>query len=710
MRAGPLDRTGGIILNLTGQVMQNLAAVLMSFGQQGPLSAKRRSLWYVGVVLIVLGALAVFASYGVAEQSLLGSLISVQFVSNMFFCRVILGKSVTLFMLVGTAVIVGGTLLCILNAPHVEHDLDEAEMERLYLRNPVFQRFLLGEAMVWILMDKLYSTYVDAQQRGHQKWGHEVLIPCMFVARAALPGSFSVVAAKNLAVLLRLTTEGRNMLGSPLLWLSLFFWLGGTAYWMRRMNHALALFNGAFIIPLCQVNWSCFTIVTGGVFFEEFKYFSWDNSLLFALGVCVNFAGVMMLQPPKKTSKVKDPDCGQTCPEETPVEAGEEQCAQMAALNSPYPPYPIRSRGRSVSKSSNCSGGSLSLISSASSPCPDLSARERKPPRLNTVGLIPLVLDGVQEERTESGPSSERNSLAVPANQGLMDRLAKLEEASMEQHILVLGKLNEVISALHLSKGVQPVPTMSSDTGTPLASGLSTPQPVPPEAPLPPSTPPPPLGPLSMLPSEGPGSDPCGEASLPVAQEPSTPPRVAPSPRPAGFSSPAAAHSPPPSQQSPPPVQSVSFPARALPSPPAESPRGVGSPPPPDTGPHSLPAIRPSPPAAEGHLPHAVAGVTFSPLAESSSPPLGRPCVALPSVPLATPQEMPPVPMLVPEPTQMAGRQVQLEPITLGKSGRSLPAVGRDRVPAERAPAAQRDCSLLLNSEGGVEEAGMPGA
>jgi len=291
------SRSAGIVLNVCGQVMQNLAALLMSHGQQGQSGGKKHQVWFVGVALLALGALAVFASYGAAEQSLLASLISVQFVSNVAFGRVLFGKEVTPPVYKGTAVIVCGTLLCILNTPHVERELGEEDIWRLLVDNPPFRGFLLCEAMVWLLIDRTYAMYSAAERRGEEPRGSGMLLPSTFVARAALPGSYSIVAAKTLATLIRLSASGKFRLGGILLWLSFALWLGGTVFWLSMMNLALARFDSGFVIPLCQVNWSFFTIVSGGFFFREFENFNFLQLLLFVLGACANFSGAMMLRP-----------------------------------------------------------------------------------------------------------------------------------------------------------------------------------------------------------------------------------------------------------------------------------------------------------------------------------------------------------------------------------------------------------------------------
>ena len=56
---------------------------------------KRFSLRQIGVTLFIVGNLATFASFGFAAQSLLASLESIQFVSNVFFVRYVHQEIVT---------------------------------------------------------------------------------------------------------------------------------------------------------------------------------------------------------------------------------------------------------------------------------------------------------------------------------------------------------------------------------------------------------------------------------------------------------------------------------------------------------------------------------------------------------------------------------------------------------------------------------------
>lgn len=318
-------RAVGVLLNSTGQVIQNLASVLMCLGQQPAKRADANSsvdhadpmipadpdgdddcrsmrwCWYVGVVLLVLGALCVFASYPFAEQSLLGALISLQFISNIAFGRLLLGADISFKALLGTLVVICGTTLCVSSAPKINpghHHLRIEELWMFALDNPPLWRFLIADCIVWLGLHELGRLYSEAKKSGAPLMMSNFVEPFTFIAKAAIPGAFSIVAAKNLSIIIAQYLRGHAQLTNPFLYLNLFIWLSGTSLWMRRMNAALGTFDGLFIIPLCQVTWSLCTILSGGFFFREFQSFDVQHLLAFGCGVCWNFLGVFLLQPP----------------------------------------------------------------------------------------------------------------------------------------------------------------------------------------------------------------------------------------------------------------------------------------------------------------------------------------------------------------------------------------------------------------------------
>ena len=109
----------------------------------------------------------------------------------------------------------------------------------------------------------------------------------------------------------------------------LFAWLASTAFWLTQMNKGLSKFDGLFIIPVLQVFWTFYSIVSGGIYFEEFDAFSPEQMLGFCSGVSVVFVGVYLLAPGgggEETIEIGDgDDASQT---------------EMMELNQPTTPTP----------------------------------------------------------------------------------------------------------------------------------------------------------------------------------------------------------------------------------------------------------------------------------------------------------------------------------------------------------------------------------
>lgn len=63
------------------------------------------------------------------------------------------------------------------------------------------------------------------------------------------------------------------------------------------MNEALGLYDPLFIIPLLQVNFILFAIISGGIYFKEFSYFKTINVIGFCVGVTLLVGGIFLLSP-----------------------------------------------------------------------------------------------------------------------------------------------------------------------------------------------------------------------------------------------------------------------------------------------------------------------------------------------------------------------------------------------------------------------------
>jgi hypothetical protein len=126
------------------------------------------------------------------------------------------------------------------------------------------------------------------------------ILPVIYAAQSAMLGSFSVVLAKALSSLLRTSFAGSVQLRYFGFYVILFLWVIAMLFWLTRMNKALKMFDGYVIIPVLQVFWIIFSILAGGLYYQEFQEFSVGSGFGFGAGVLVILVGVVMLARKKR--------------------------------------------------------------------------------------------------------------------------------------------------------------------------------------------------------------------------------------------------------------------------------------------------------------------------------------------------------------------------------------------------------------------------
>ena len=290
-------------------------------------------MWICGTIIFVTGSLLNFAAFAFAPQSILAALEGIQFVSNIFFARVILQKPISQRMYCGTATIVFGVIVTVLSASVVP--TLEASTRQLmnFWTLRLWHYYLISCVFLGMTTQIIYLLYTSCSgarlccgiiapslpAENHVK-------PWTYATFSAIFGTLSVVQAKVLSELLMLqVTNEENVFWGRLWWFTyatLFGWLLLTAVWLYRMvgvslqlyfdtniysqgfsltttkqNEAIRFFDPLFIIPLLQVNFIVFGIVSGIIFFQEYQAFRLVNWIGFVGGIILLIVGIFLLSP-----------------------------------------------------------------------------------------------------------------------------------------------------------------------------------------------------------------------------------------------------------------------------------------------------------------------------------------------------------------------------------------------------------------------------
>ena len=298
----------------------------------------RKKLWHIGAFILLAGSICTFVSFAYAPQSMLAALGSVQFLSNVFFARFVLSEEITLRVILATCIIIAGQVLIVVYSPHKTNNYDAHSLMSLYDRI-----FLTYMGILSIVGGGLIFTYRHFRRReaeGRELPHTDTVLPVTYAMSSAMVGTFSVLQAKCLSELLGRTLRGDNQLKFFFTWFVLFLWLFLTVFWLHRMNTALRLFDGVFIIPVLQVFWTLFAIMTGGIFFQEFQEYTPKMLGLFVVGVLTIFSGVVLLSP--RQSTVEEEEFEEICDEEGASAwrgmAAEEESSTSSPKSPPSPP------------------------------------------------------------------------------------------------------------------------------------------------------------------------------------------------------------------------------------------------------------------------------------------------------------------------------------------------------------------------------------
>lgn len=318
----------GAFINIIGSIAINFGTNLLKLGHEqrerlsvlssdeanGKLILKpiiHFQTWRVGILFFALGNCLNFVSFAYAAQSLLAALGSVQFVSNIAFAYFVLSKTVTVKVMVATTFIVLGNIFLVSFGNHQSPVYTPEQLTEKF-SNLVFLLYCLTLVLVVAGNQYIYrkgEAYVSVP--GHEFTSYwRTLLPFSYATVSGAVGSCSVLFAKSLSNMLRLTMGSNYQLHSWFTYSMLLLFFSTAGFWMARLNEGLSLFDAILIVPMFQIAWTFFSICTGFIYFQEYQVFDTLRIMMFLLGMTFVFIGISLLAPDdSKGNDTKDSSC-----------------------------------------------------------------------------------------------------------------------------------------------------------------------------------------------------------------------------------------------------------------------------------------------------------------------------------------------------------------------------------------------------------------
>jgi len=262
------------------------------------LSELRRAkvLYLGGTALFFTSTFVVFGAMSLAPASILAPIESVQFVANVAFARCVNKQHISAAGYISSLVIVGGISMAVASGNHVNKSLGPAELEKYWMST----KWIVYLACVVVFAGVAQLVWVVYERRSRGKGGRELphtatVLPVLYALSSSMIGSISVLQAKCISELLETLSGGTNIWDSGMTYLVIGLFLSTVIFWLFRLNAALAKYDALFIIPAIQAGYIFWATLSAGMYFQEFDCLEAYQLALFAIGICIMFAGLFVL-------------------------------------------------------------------------------------------------------------------------------------------------------------------------------------------------------------------------------------------------------------------------------------------------------------------------------------------------------------------------------------------------------------------------------
>lgn len=307
----------GVIVSIIGSVLSNFGvntqkySMIQEIRNDRERSYAKQPIWVIGMLMVIVGALADFAALGFAAQSLITPVGGFTMVANLFFASYWLGERITRLDFMSTWLIIGGIVLIAAFADKSDQCFTLDMLKCLYKRKEfIAYAVMTGGLMVLVYLaikvtgkrlEALKAMATDKPPTREFKRLNKML-PLFCASLSGLIGAQSVLFAKSTIEILKSAGRGNpefKSFATYAIIISMFMAIFGQIHWLAV---GLEKFDAVVIVPVFQCVFVLFTIIAGAAYFGEFRDFNSLQQIFFPLGVLLLVIGVVGLAKHKSRS------------------------------------------------------------------------------------------------------------------------------------------------------------------------------------------------------------------------------------------------------------------------------------------------------------------------------------------------------------------------------------------------------------------------
>ncbi|XP_036020395.1 NIPA-like protein 3 isoform X2 [Mus musculus] len=290
----------GALLAIFGHLVVSIALNLQKYchirlaGSKDPRAYFKTKTWWLGLLLLLLGELGVFASYAFAPLSLIvplsavsviaSAIIGIIFIKEKWKPKDFVRRYVLSFVGCGLAIV--GTYLLVTFAPNSHEKMTGENIARHLVSWP----FLLYMLVAIVLFCLLLYFYKERN-------ANSIVVILLLVA---LLGSMTVVTVKAVSGMLVLSIQGNLQLDYPIFYVMFVCMVATAIYQATFLSEASQIYDSSLIASVGYILSTTAAITAGAIFYLDFLGEEALHICMFALGCLIAFLGVFLITRNRK--------------------------------------------------------------------------------------------------------------------------------------------------------------------------------------------------------------------------------------------------------------------------------------------------------------------------------------------------------------------------------------------------------------------------
>ncbi|XP_078447258.1 putative magnesium transporter NIPA2 isoform X1 [Wolffia australiana] len=268
---------------------------------EGGHSYLNEPLWWIGMIIMIVGEVANFFAYGFAPAILVTPLGALSIIFSAVLAHIFLEEKLHIFGMFGCVLCVVGSTVIVLHAP-IEKDIESVQQLWHLATEPGFLTYA-GFAFVGVITLMIFIV---------PRYGQTHMV--VYIGLCSIVGSITVMGVKALAIALKLTFSGMNQFVYGQTWFFAVVVVVCCVLQIHYLNKALDTFNTAVVSPVYYVMFTSLTILASMIMFKDWATQGASQIATELCGFVTILAGTFLLHKTKDMGKTSPPEPAPTPP------------------------------------------------------------------------------------------------------------------------------------------------------------------------------------------------------------------------------------------------------------------------------------------------------------------------------------------------------------------------------------------------------------